>query len=111
MKKKIVLISLIVVVIIATTFVYAAACSQSFSFSKVGDYITMLDYKQSGGIRIITSNQNSTLNLNLSKKILFGYKYISSSVQSLSGSPKRIESTWSNQTNGTYKANIDLTYY
>ncbi len=82
-----------------------------FTFNKSGDHISLYDNKNSGDITIaadiISENSNSELNLNLSKKKLFYYDFISFDVKSIN-QKNHVESTWKNQSKGAYRGNIVL---
>lgn len=112
MKKVIVFLPLLVVSILTIGSVYALAVHNPFTFTKLGDHITLIDSKKSGNItvkaQVVTTNPDSSLNLNLSKKKLIGYSFISLSIKDLNGSPKEVSNTWKNQSAGTYKGTITL---
>lgn len=112
MKKTILSFSLLLILFVAIGTVYAVAVHKPFTFTKLGDLISLVGSKSDGNItvkaQVVSTNTDSSLNLNLSKKKIIGYEFISLSIKNLNGSPKEVSNTWKNQTSGTYKGNIVL---
>ncbi|MCX4364564.1 MAG: hypothetical protein OSJ70_02140 [Bacilli bacterium] len=111
MKKISVLLIAILSAFIVVDVVKAMKVHAPFSFNNKGDLISLYDQKSGGNITIaadiISDSSDSSLNLNLSKKVLWYYDFISLSVKSIY-QKNHVESTWTSQSSGNYRGNIVL---
>lgn len=111
MKKISVLLIVVLSTFIVVDVVKAMKVHSPFTFNKKGDLISLYDEKSKGKITIaadiISDSSDSSLNLNLSKKVLWYYDFISLSVKSIY-QKDHVEDTWKNQPSGNYRGNIVL---
>lgn len=104
----IIVLSLFLIVHIAS----AIPVHNPYQFKNVGDKISLYDSKNAGSIKVaadivLGQSSDSSFNLNLSKKGLISYQFISLSVKQ-TRNQSRVENEWTGQKKGNYRGNIVL---